>query len=63
MESESVRRHRVEWGLAAARNTLGEPSAYERDMLDKYVRGVLTLEEVIILVEMKQQATAKREEA
>jgi hypothetical protein len=59
MESESTRRRRVEWGLAAARNTLGEPSAYECDLLDKYVCGALTLEEVIILVEMKQ-AEGKR---
>jgi hypothetical protein len=57
MENEQVRRHRVEWGLAVAENTLEAPSMYERDLLEKYVRGILSLEEVILLVEIRKHAT------
>jgi hypothetical protein len=56
MESASVRKRRVEWALAVTQDTSAAASAYERKLLDKYVHGILTLEEVIILVETQKQA-------
>jgi hypothetical protein len=60
MESEQVRRQRVNWGLAVAPNVLVMPSPYERGLLEKYVCGSLTLEEIILLLEMREQAAQQK---
>ena len=62
MESSRVRERRVAWGLTVMENIAGAPTAYERKMLDNYVRGILTLEEVIILVESRRQADDSSDE-
>lgn len=46
MKTEQERQKAVAWALAVAENTPIAPDAYELALLDQFVRGVLTLDQV-----------------
>jgi len=58
MKDEKGRQIIVEAALAFTTGTPAEASEYERCLLEKYVQGVLNIEEVIILVEAKAQVSS-----
>ena len=51
METVEQRAGRVAWALKMTHNTRLAPDAAERQLLDQYVRGVLTLDEVMARLE------------
>jgi hypothetical protein len=51
MEGEGNRARLVAAALVMTENTAIALSRYELELLDKYVHGVLTIEEVIILLQ------------
>lgn len=51
MKTQEARAKLVATALTMTENTTISPSAYELQLLEKYVRGVLTIDEVIVLLE------------
>ncbi|WP_210521020.1 hypothetical protein [Hymenobacter terricola] len=51
MENTEKRTKRVTWALAMTSNTPIAPCAYERGLLDRYVLGHLSLDQVLLLLE------------
>ncbi|RZK31311.1 MAG: hypothetical protein EOO61_18190 [Hymenobacter sp.] len=49
------RRNVVRGALFMTKDTALTPSLYERQLLAKYIRGVLTIEHVLLLLEEQQQ--------
>lgn len=47
MEGKTQRYRAVQWALAVTRNTELAPKLYERQLLAQYIRGVLTIDQVI----------------
>ena len=54
MTTIDIRAKRVAWALALTENTSIAPAGDEKALLDYYVQGVLSLEDVIELLEGKQ---------
>ncbi len=56
MENQQTRSRAVTWALEITENTSLAPSPYERHLLDEYVRGTLSIDEVIELLEDPSQS-------
>ena len=53
LSSEPARRRAVDLVLNLAENTPLAPQAYERLLLEQFIRGELTIEEVIVQLELR----------
>lgn len=58
MESAVQRRKAVQFGIALTRGTAIAPDQYERQLLAQYIRGVLTIEQVVQCLEERQPQAA-----
>lgn len=47
METKTQRYRAVQWALAMTKNTPRAPQAYERQLLAQFIRGVLTIDQVL----------------
>jgi len=58
MQQENYRRQLVQTALRLTDDTAMAASAYERQLLEQFVLGQLTIEEVVVLVEAAAPAPA-----
>lgn len=47
----------VQWALRMTKNTTFEPQLYERQILARFIRGVITLNQAIELLEFEDMKT------
>lgn len=53
LETESQRRHAVAWAIAMTTGTKLAPTPYERELLEQYAQGTLTLDQVLMRLDQR----------